>query len=87
MKEKRESEVDQSCPTLSNPMDSSLPASSVRGIFQARVLEWVAIAFSNSLAYNPVTIRHPELSRFREKEQSCQGPKGKWGVTADGDDV
>ena len=36
----------QSCPTLCNPMDCSLPGSSVHGIFQARVLEWVAIAFS-----------------------------------------
>ena len=42
-----ESEVAQSCPTLSNPMDCSLPGSSVYGIFQARVLEWVTIAFSN----------------------------------------
>ena len=41
-----ESEVAQSCPTLSNPMDYSLPGSSVHGIFQARVLEWGAIAFS-----------------------------------------
>ena len=46
MKVKRESEVTQSCPTLRDPMDFSLPGSSVRGIFQARVLEWVAIAFS-----------------------------------------
>ena len=46
MKVKRESEVAQSCPTLSDPMDCSLPGSSVRGIFQARVLEWAAIAFS-----------------------------------------
>ena len=44
MKVKSESEVAQSCPTLSDPMDSSLPSSSVHGIFQARVLEWVAIA-------------------------------------------
>ena len=36
----------QSCPTLSDPMDCSLPGSSVHGIFQVRVLEWVAIAFS-----------------------------------------
>ena len=36
----------QSCPTLRNPMDCSLPGSSVRGVFQARVLEWGAIAFS-----------------------------------------
>ena len=43
---KSESEVTQSCPTLSNPMDYSLPGSSIHGIFQARVLEWGAIAFS-----------------------------------------
>ena len=48
MKVKKESEVAQSCPTLSDPMDHSLPGSSVHGIFQARVLEWGAIAFSNS---------------------------------------
>ena len=40
------SEVTQSCPTLCNPIDCSLPGSSVHGIFQARVLEWVAISFS-----------------------------------------
>ena len=48
MKVNSESEVTQSCPTLSNPMDCSLRGSSVHGIFQARVLEWVAIAFSDS---------------------------------------
>ena len=46
MKVKSESEVVQSCPTLSNPMDCSLAGSSIHGIFQARVLEWGAIAFS-----------------------------------------
>ena len=46
VKVKSESEVAQSCPTLSDLMDCSLPGSSVHGIFQARVLEWVAIAFS-----------------------------------------
>ena len=46
MKVKSESEVTQSCPTPSDPMDCSLPGSSVHGIFQARVLEWGAIAFS-----------------------------------------
>ena len=45
-KMKSESEVVQSCLTLCDPIDSSLPGSSVHGIFQARVLEWVAIAFS-----------------------------------------
>ena len=46
MKVKSESEVAQSCLTLSGPMDCSLPGSSIHGIFQARVLEWGAIAFS-----------------------------------------
>ena len=46
MKVKSESEVAQSCPALCDPMDCSLPGSSAHGIFQARVLEWVAIAFS-----------------------------------------
>ena len=46
IKVKSESEVAQSCPTLSDPMDCSLPASSIHGIFQARVLEWGTIAFS-----------------------------------------
>ena len=46
MKVKSENEVSQSCPTPSDPMDYSLPGSSVHGIFQARVLEWGAITFS-----------------------------------------
>ena len=46
MKVKSENEAAQSCPTLYDPSDGSLPGSSVHGIFQARVLEWVAIAFS-----------------------------------------
>ena len=45
------SEVAQSCPTLCDPMDCSLPGSSVHGIFQARVLEWGAIAFSTLECY------------------------------------
>ena len=48
MKVKSESEITQSCPTLSDPMDCSLPGSSIHGIFQTRVLEWGAIAFSTS---------------------------------------
>ena len=47
MKVKNESEVAQSYPILSDPMDCSLPGSFIRGIFQARVLEWGAIAFSD----------------------------------------
>ena len=50
MKVKSESEVAQSCPTLIDPMDCSLPGSSIHGIFQARVLEWGAIAFSEEEA-------------------------------------
>ena len=46
MKVKSESEVAQLCPTLRDPMDCSLPGSSVHGIFQARAQEWGAIAFS-----------------------------------------
>ena len=46
MKVKSESEVTELCPTVSDPMDCSTPGSSVHGIFQARVLEWGAIAFS-----------------------------------------
>ena len=49
IKVKSESEAAQLCPTLSDPMDCSLPGSSVHAIFQARVLEWVAIAFSDAL--------------------------------------
>ena len=49
MKVKSESEVAQSCLTLSDPMDCSLPGSSIHGIFQARVLEWGAIAFSGTM--------------------------------------
>ena len=51
MKVKSESEVAQSCPTLCNPMDCSLQGSSVHGIFQARILEWGAIAFSGKNIY------------------------------------
>ena len=50
MKVKSESEVAQSCPILSDPMDCSLPGSSIHGIFQARMLEWGAIAFSSQEA-------------------------------------
>ena len=50
MKVKSESEVSQLCPTLCDPMDCSLPGSSTHGLFQARVLEWVAVAFSEPTA-------------------------------------
>ena len=58
-----ESEVAQSCPTLCDPMDCSLPRSSVHGIFQARVLKWIAISFSRGsyrdwISVSPVVGRH-----------------------------
>ena len=54
MKVKSDSQVAQLCPTLSDPMDCSLPGSSVHGIFQARVLEWGAIAFSVVIVLDPL---------------------------------
>ena len=56
MKVKIESEVAQSCPTLHDPRDCSLPGSSVHGIFQARVVEWGAIAFSLVLLSSSQTL-------------------------------
>ena len=61
-KVKSESEVTRSCLTLSDPMDCSLPGSSVHGIFQARVLEWVVISFSNS---------HCTIAAAAKSLQSC----------------
>ena len=62
LKEKSESEVAQSCPTFSNPMDCSLPGSSVHGISQARVLEWGAISISNTWKWK---VKEKSLSRVR----------------------
>ena len=61
MKVKSESGVAQSCPTLHDPMDCGPPGSSVYGIFQARVLEWRAIAFSKS---NPTGLQNQILFQF-----------------------
>ena len=66
MKVKSESEVLQSYPTLSDPMDCSLPGSSVHGIFQARILEWGAIAFSEILHYT--LIKNSNLSEYSVKQ-------------------
>ena len=64
MKVKIESEVAQLCLTLSDPMDCSLPGSSIHGIFQARVLEWVAIAFSSTRLL-VIIIIHSEKQSFK----------------------
>ena len=63
MKLKSESEVDQLSPTLSDPMDCSPPGSSVHGIFQARVLEWGAIAFPEIMSYCTSNRKRILLSR------------------------
>ena len=60
MKVKSESEVAQSCLTLCNPMDCSPSSSSIHGIFQARVLEWVAIAFSDMKHYKMQLSKWPD---------------------------
>ena len=65
MKVKSESEVIQSCPTLRDPMDCSLPGSSIHGIFQARVLEWSAIAFSE--IYIHIYIYTPQNKDKKER--------------------
>ena len=69
MKVKSESDIIQSCPTPSDPMDCSLPGSSVHGIFQARVLEWGAIAFSAVPIRNPlfqIRSMNPRATRSAE---------------------
>ena len=67
MKVKSESEVAQLCPTLSDPMDCSPPGSSIHGIFQARVLEWVAIAFSDKQLYASKLVNLEETDKFLER--------------------
>ena len=70
MKVKSESEVAQSCPTLSSLMDCSLPGSSIHGIFQARVLEWVAIAYlSLTICFSEMSF--PELPGLCYKLFAC----------------
>ena len=69
MKVKSESEVAQSCPTLCDPMDCSLSGSSVHGIFQARVLEWGATAFSKAQGLGTHNSEFTTMSTL-----SCPGP-------------
>ena len=67
--------VTQSCPVLCDPMDCSLPCSSVRGIFQARVLEWAAIFFSRYLPNPGIEQGCPALQTCCRKGDPFQGPK------------
>ena len=64
MKMKSESEVAQSCPTLRNPMDCSLPGFFNHGIFQARVLEWDAIAFCKCMT--GIVLKQIQFSETKE---------------------
>ena len=89
MKVKSESEVTQSCLTLSDPMDWSLPGSSVHGIFQARVLEWGAIAFScakgyilikATLPYHQLEKECPLRKMSKEHEQTIYKRKNTCGI-------
>ena len=76
MKVKSESEDVQSCPTLSDPMDCSLPGSSVHGILQARVLEWGAIAFSAPNLWNTVKAvlrgKYIAIQAYLKKQEQSQ---------------
>ena len=86
-KVKSESEVVQSCPTLHNPMDCSPPGSSAHGIFQARVLEWGAIAFSREAHYSVIKrnafvsllMRWMKLESIIQSE-ICQKKKHKYHI-------
>jgi len=80
MKVKSEREVAQSCPTLSDPMDCSLPGFSIHGILQARVLEWGAIAFSEN------TQRHIliKLTNIKHREQILKAAREKQQITHKG---
>ena len=72
MKVKSESEVTQLCPTLSDPMDCSLPGPSIHGIFQARVLEWGAIAFSEVHSIHTQTCTCTYILLYEQSEtDSC----------------
>ena len=81
MKVKSESEVAQPCPTLSDPMDCSLPGSSIHGIFQARILEWGAIAFSGKILILHINTQTPpprEVSILNNQlEITCPKPESK----------
>ena len=84
MKVKSESEVAQSYPTPSEPMDCSLPGSSVHGICQARVLEWVAIAFSKTKQRYPIKGRSYKNDSILLVERKARSPLRKARFRKDG---
>ena len=71
MKVKSESEVAQSCPAPSDPMDCSLLGSSVHGIFQARVLEWGALALPSPNIMNKLTTCLPTNLGNQQPKETC----------------
>ena len=75
---KKEREVAQLCPTLCDPMDCSLPGSSVRGIFQARILEWVAISFTKDLPKPVIEPRSPALEADALLSEPPRKPLGEF---------
>ena len=75
---REENEVTQSCPTLCNLMDCSQPGSSVHGIFQARILEWVAISFSNCRTVTRVERRSLLISLWWERGGDLQAALWKY---------
>ena len=81
---KSESEIAQSCPTLRDPMDCSLPGSSVHGIFQARVLEWGAIARRNinNLRYADDTTLMPESEELKSLLMKVKEESEKVGLNS-----
>ena len=85
-----ESEVTQPCPTLCDPMDCSLPGSSIHGILQARVLEWIAIAFSLCVKRQNDRILKEELPRsagaqYATGEDGWMAPPTRWTPRRTGD--
>ena len=92
-KVKSESEVAQSCPTLSDPMDCSLPGSSIHGIFQARVLEWGAIAFSANTVYYRIHMEFRKIVtitlyvRLQKRHRCVEQSFGLWGRGSGWDDL
>ena len=81
MKLKSENEVAQSCPTLCDPMDCSLPGSSIHGIFQARVLEWGAIASSKFVVSHRAQLIETfqkEIFKVGKHEKRWAGRSTSW---------
>ena len=78
MKVKSESEVAQSCPTRSDPMDCSLLGSSVHGIFQARGLEWGAVFFSSACMHACMLSRFSCVRLYAPMDSSPPGYSGRW---------